>query len=48
MNARVDVQNVDHSPNVTAPELVVSLIRRAMQEAALHGSQTNGNSNGTY
>lgn len=32
MNASVDAQNVDHSPNITAPEVVVSLIRRAIEE----------------
>ena len=37
MNARVDAQNVDHSPNLTAPEAVVTLIRRAMQETGVHG-----------
>jgi pimeloyl-ACP methyl ester carboxylesterase len=36
MNARVDAQNVDHSPNLTAPEAVVTLIRRAMQESGVH------------
>ena len=25
MNARVDVQNVDHSPNLTTPETAVTL-----------------------
>lgn len=33
MNAWLDVRNVDHSPIVTAPEIVVSLIRRAIEEA---------------
>ena len=36
MNAHVDAQNVDHSPNVTAPETVTSLIRRAMRETGVH------------
>ena len=33
MKARLDARNVDHSPIVTAPEIVVSLIRRAIEEA---------------
>jgi pimeloyl-ACP methyl ester carboxylesterase len=37
MNARLDVRKVDHSPNVTAPELVVSLIRRAIEETDHRG-----------
>jgi pimeloyl-ACP methyl ester carboxylesterase len=37
MNARLDVRNVDHSPNVTAPEVVVNLIRRAIEETDQRG-----------
>lgn len=32
MNARVDAQNVDHSPTITSPEVVVRLIQRAIEE----------------
>ena len=46
MKAQVDAQNVDHSPNLTAPELVVSLIRRALQETGGPAEPTNRNSNG--
>lgn len=35
MNARVIVQRVDHSPNLTAPETVVSLIRSALEETGV-------------
>lgn len=38
MKARLDVQNVDHSPILTAPETVVSLIQRAIAETAEPGN----------
>lgn len=47
MKAQVEAQNVDHSPNLTAPELVVSLIRRAIEETGLGRDRPKENSNGT-
>ncbi len=38
MNAHLDVQNVDHSPILTAPETVVGLIQRAIAETAQQGN----------
>jgi len=37
MRANIDGQNVDHSPNVTAPEVVVNLILRAVKETTPAG-----------